>query len=308
MLLDGYIERVSEGYAAFITDHDEQAQRVAAGRYRSGVLEFSNVEVQRAVKLKESYDEDGKLEIILAFRSLLTSELLFPGESVNQTVTKVTVPLGDDPSLAAVAEVVRRLFDLYENGRALLALSSEAEIATTGSPRVERLTVQSPLAVEVLGDPQVWDTVQAAIAIGASAGGTIGIYFKFKSSQRADREADRADREADRADREADRADREADRADREADRADTESEREGEVHLAALESMEIDNLAKKFDLAERAHELGIDFQNLTPSERQLFQTLVQNIADASFDIAANATDPIEIEADGPPDELSAGT
>lgn len=168
--LGGQVTRVSEGFASFVTASSPSALRVGrAQKYNRGVLIFERVGVERAIEVRESVELNGFVQLLLAFRSLLETDLLFPNQVGPTSVERLRVPLGDDPSLYSVMTVFHRSFDLYESLRGFADLYASAAMPETrpvlASPRVRRLKVDSPFELDLVGSPLVWPLVAATIRI-----------------------------------------------------------------------------------------------------------------------------------------------
>lgn len=155
----GTVGQVSEGFATFTCPTQQISERPSRpARNRRGILVFDRVGVERAVEVEEAYEGDGVFYVLLTFRSLLETDILFPsGPRVSGTLT---VPLGEDPSFYQVLNVVHRTFDLYESLRGFADLyltnARPGRDTVLASPRVQRINMASPMRIELVGDPLVW--------------------------------------------------------------------------------------------------------------------------------------------------------
>lgn len=102
LTLSGQIGRVSEGYATLRVDKSNDALEAArATKYDRGVLTFDEVEVERAVRVAEALDRGPQIDLILAFRSLLETDLVLPRSPLGLTSTRVIVDLGPEGGVKA---------------------------------------------------------------------------------------------------------------------------------------------------------------------------------------------------------------
>ncbi len=77
LTLHGRIGRVSEGYATLRVQRSDDALEAArATKYDKGVLSFDEVGVERAVQVTEALDRGPQIDLVLAFRSLLETDLI----------------------------------------------------------------------------------------------------------------------------------------------------------------------------------------------------------------------------------------
>jgi hypothetical protein len=121
--LSGQIGRVSEGYATLRVERSNDAlEAVRATKYDRGVLVFDEVGVERAVQVTEGLDRGPQVDLVLAFRSLLDTDLILPRSPLALTSTRVIVNLGPEASLSQVLTAIRTMFDLFESVRGLVDL------------------------------------------------------------------------------------------------------------------------------------------------------------------------------------------
>lgn len=126
-----------------------------ATKYDRGVLVLEEVDVERAVQVTEALDRGPQIDLVLAFRSLLETDLILPQSPLGLTSTRVIVNLGPEASLSQVLSAIRTMFDLFESVRGLVDISLATALGEsappTPTPRVQRLEFANPLEVIVLG-------------------------------------------------------------------------------------------------------------------------------------------------------------
>lgn len=145
----GNVMKVSDGFAVLRVEDTVEARTLSrATLYKRGVLVFEQVGVERAIEIAEGVPQlDGKLDLLLAFRSLLETELLVPGPTVAVSDSRIVVNLGPNPPLSTVLQVVQRVFDLYESSRGFAEMAMKAADPNIGplpTPRIRRLEVSNP--------------------------------------------------------------------------------------------------------------------------------------------------------------------
>lgn len=248
----GVVTRISDGFAVFVPAESADAlvRTSKSTKYNRGVLRFRRTQIERAVQLREAVEHPDAVEILLIFRSLLSADLLFPERVAPTSRGLLSVALDDVPTLYAVLSNLHRSFDLFESLRGIVeTLYSEApgdERRILSAPRVERLTVASPLqlvfsasnevlllasALLFLLMPKIKDAVDVAATLQ-----------DMRLKQRADRrEQDRLELERQREERERERERRQREREERELERLDLEiramqlAELKESVHVAHL-------------------------------------------------------------------------
>jgi hypothetical protein len=127
-----------------------------AKKYNRGVLIFDQVEVERAVRVAEGIDSgDNEIDLLLEFRSLLETDLIFDTSSMPTSASQLTIGLGPNASLYRLLGAVHTAFDLFESVRAFTDLAS-----TSGQPeplppspplRVRHIEFSNPLELVVSG-------------------------------------------------------------------------------------------------------------------------------------------------------------
>lgn len=165
---EGTVVRVSDGFASFRTvNTPEAAAACRSTKYNKGVLLFTRVGVERAVRIQECVESDGTLELLLTFRSLLAPDILFPDRVGPVSASRLTVGLPDGPTLSSVVVALHRSFDLYESLRGMLETVTSGlqpdDRPVLAAPRVKKLQTGSPFILEVLGSPWVWVLVGALL-------------------------------------------------------------------------------------------------------------------------------------------------
>ena len=165
---EGIVFRVSDGFASFQTPMTPEAKAASRStKYNKGVLVFTRVGVERAVRVQEGVESDDTLELPLTFRSLLAPDILFPDRVGPVSISRLTVGLPDHPTTYSVVTSFHRSFDLYESLRGILetivgGVQVDDRLIVT-APRVRRLEAGSPFILDVLGSPWVWALVVALV-------------------------------------------------------------------------------------------------------------------------------------------------
>lgn len=119
--------------------------------------------MERAVQVTEALDRGPQIDLVLAFRSLLETDLILPQSPLGLTSTRVILNLGPEASLSQVLSAMRTTFDLFESVRGLVDISLTAALGEaappTPTPRVQRLEFANPLEVILLGGIAIAGTV-----------------------------------------------------------------------------------------------------------------------------------------------------
>jgi hypothetical protein len=179
LTLNGTIGRVSEGYATLRVARSTAALEAArATKYDKGILVFEEVGIERAVAVSEALDRGPTLDLVLAFRSLLETDLVLPESPFGLSTTRVVVNLGREAALAQVLAALRTTFDLFESVRGLVDISLTTALGesapATPTPRVQRLAFTNPLAITLVGAAAIAGAVvyilnKVADAVGSGA-------------------------------------------------------------------------------------------------------------------------------------------
>ncbi|KAA3638831.1 MAG: hypothetical protein DWP92_05570 [Armatimonadetes bacterium] len=270
--LEGQVTRVSEGFATFVAASSPSARRIGKSRkYNRGVLVFERVRVERAIALSESVEIDGSVRMLLVFRSLLETDLVFPDMVGPTSTERLRVPLGDDPSLFSVVTVFRRSFDLYESLRGFVDLYVSAvtpgQRPVLASPRVRRLSVGSPFELDLVGSPLVWPAVALMIKV----------VVPVVTSAVRDVQQFRTD---------------------------SAEEKRHQDRHPLEMESLQLENLKQRIEIAQlidvlepaTREYLGLDDRGGSPElNADRLEALKNQAVEAAAEIAVEATSDIEL-------------
>lgn len=284
LTLNGQIGRVSEGYATLRVQRSDDALEAArATKYDKGVLVFDTVGVERAVEVTEALDRGEEIDLVLAFRSLLETDLILPQSPLDLTSTRVVINLGPEASLSHVLGAIRTTFDLFESVRGLVDISLTTALGEsappTPTPRVQRLEFANPLEVILVGGVAIAGTVayvvtrvSNAVASAAEAASNV----QTVGHQR-------------------------------------NEEQRRDERHKLEMQSLQLDNLKKAVDLSDvlgtvhpAIREItGVDMLELPPGQRVRAEGLKDQAVEAATELVLNSQQDVTISDDAPPSSES---
>jgi hypothetical protein len=284
LTLTGQIGRVSEGYATLRVQRSNEALEAArATKYDKGVLVFDAVGVERAVEVTEALDRGKDIDLVLAFRSLLETDLILPQSPLELTATRVTINLGPEASLSHVLGAIRTTFDLFESVRGLVDLSLTTALGEsappTPTPRVQRLEFANPLEVILLGSAAIAGTVTYLITRVSS---TVASAAEAASKVQA-------------------------------VGHARSEEQRRDERHRLEMQSLQLDNLKKAVDLSEVLGTMhpaireitGADVPELPPGQQVRAEGLKDQAVEAATELVLSSREDVEIHDDSPVDPES---
>jgi hypothetical protein len=281
--LSGQIGRVSEGYATLRVERSKDAlDAVRAIKYDKGVLVFDEVGVERAVQVAEGLDRGPQVDLVLAFRSLLETDLILPRSPLALTSTRVAVNLGPEASLSQVLSAIRTIFDLFESVRGLVDLSLTSVLGEsappTPTPRVQHMGFANPLELILLG--------------GISVAGTVGYIVKRISSAVASA-ADAASKV-------------------QAVGHERNEEQRRDERHNLEMQSLQLDNLKKAVevsDLLERINPTireiaGVEIPELSAGQEMRAEGLKDQAVEAASELVLESREEVTISEEEPPDSI----
>lgn len=264
--LSGVLVRVSEGFATLqVADTDAARRAARAVKYNKGVLVFDEVGVDRAVEVVEGSPSGDSLDLLLQFRSLLETDLILPSADVAIGTSRLIVDLGAGPSLYQVIHVLRATFDLYESVRAFsdLALNS-ADLAAGPfpTPRIEYLRVRNPVVTAITGATGVprlirWLVRQVTGSVQEVAEATAAVQGVVHSSAEEERRRERHQRDAER--------------------------------HELEMQSLQLDAMKKRIEVADMLAELSPEaaalLPQLDPSARARLEAYKDQAVEASSEL-----------------------
>lgn len=280
LALSGEIGRVSEGYATPRVQRSDNALEAArAIKYDKGVLVFDEVGVERAVQVTEALDRGPAIDLVLAFRSLLETDLVLPRSPLDLTSTRVVVSLEPEAALSQVLGAIRTTFDLFESVRGLVDISLTTALGEsappTPTPRVQRLEFANPLEV---------------IVAGGSAIAVVVAFLVTRASNAVAAAADAASKV-------------------QAVGHERNEEQRRGERHKLEMQSLQLDNLKKAVDLSEVLGTLhpaiqeivGGESPELPPGQRVRAEGLKDQAVEAATELVLTSDQDVTIsdEPDG---------
>lgn len=200
LVVAGVLTRVSEGFATFrAADKIEDLGKASRStKYNRGVLTFATTGIERAVEIAEAIEIDDSVEVLLTFRSLLSADVLFPDRVGRSSRSRLTLGLGDDPTLHEIVLSIHRSFDLFESLRGLVEtllteIPENDERPILPAPRVQSLHIGSPMIQELAGSPYVWILVLVVVNWAVErAKGISEIAVNIEERRRSKRDDDRA--------------------------------------------------------------------------------------------------------------------
>jgi hypothetical protein len=280
LTLHGRIGRVSEGYATLRVQRSDDALEAArATKYDKGVLSFDEVGVERAVQVTEALDRGPQIDLVLAFRSLLETDLILPQSPLGLTSTRVVINLGPAASLAQVLGAIRTTFDLFESVRGLVDISITTAMGEaappTPAPRVQHLEFANPLEVILLG--------------GIAIAGAVG-YVVTRISNAVASAAEAASKV-------------------QAVGHERNEEQRRSERHQLEMRSLQLDNLKQAVELSdvlERIHPAireiaGVEIPELSPGQQARAEGLKDQAVEAATELVLSSQEDVAISDDGPP-------
>ncbi len=279
LTLSGQIGRVSEGYATLRVQRSDGAVEAArATKYDRGVLTFDEVDVERAVQVTEALDRGPQIDLVLAFRSLLETDLVLPQSPLALTSTRVNLNLGPEASLSEVLSAMRRTFDLFESVRGLVDISLTAALGEaappTPTPRVQRLEFANPLEVVLLG--------------GVAIAGTVAYMVRRISSAVASAAEAASKVQA--------------------VGHEQNEEHRRDERHKLEMQSLQLDNLKKAVELSDVMERIqpaireiaGVQIPGLPPGQQARAEGLKDQAVEAATELVLNSKQEVTISNDQP--------
>lgn len=279
LTLTGHIGRVSEGYATLRVQRSDDALEAArATKYDKGVLVFDAVGVERAVEVTEALDRGQEIDLVLAFRSLLETDLILPQSPLGLTSTRVVVNLGPEASLSHVLGAIRTTFDLFESVRGLVDISLTTALGDsappTPTPRVQRLEFANPLEVILVGGIAIAGTVAYVVTRVSNA---------VASTAEAASKVQAVGHER-------------------------NEEQRRDERHKLEMQSLQLDNLKKAVDLGDVLRTVhpaireitGDEIPELAPGQRVRAEGLKDQAVEAATELVLNSQQEVTISDDAP--------
>lgn len=280
LTLHGRIGRVSEGYATLRVQRSDDALEAArATKYDKGVLIFDEVGVERAVQVTEALDRGPQIDLVLAFRSLLETDLILPQSPLGLTSTRVVINLGPAASLAQVLGAIRTTFDLFESVRGLVDISMTTAMGEaappTPTPRVQHLEFANPLEVVLLGGIAIAGAVSYVVTRISNA---------VASAAEAASKVEAVGHER-------------------------NEEQRRSERHQLEMRSLQLDNLKQAVELSdvlERIHPAireiaGVEIPELSPGQQARAEGLKDQAVEAATELVLSSREDVAISDDEPP-------
>lgn len=280
VVLDGRVVRVSEGWATVRVPKTVEAISAArATKYDKGVLVFTEVGVERAVRVTEGIDRGTDIDLQLEFRSLLETDLLFTDSLFPQSAMHLALDVGPEASLYRLLTLVHTTFDLFESARGfvdLVAASADTESPVrTPTLRVRHIEFSNPLEAVLLG----------AVLVAAAVG------FILK------RVGDGLSAVAGAATQTQDLA------LKRSADR------RAEEMHQAELRSVQLDSIKKAIEVAHLLEEVrpavtevaGVEIPQLDVPTMKRLEALKDQAVEAAVELTQAGSQGVELREEDPP-------
>jgi hypothetical protein len=274
LALSGQIGRVSEGYATLRVQKSNDALEAArAIKYDKGVLTFEEVGVERAVQVAEAFDRGPEIDLVLAFRSLLETDLILPRSPLGLTSTRVVLNLGPEASLSLVLSAMRTTFDLFESVRGLVDISLTSALGEaappTPTPRVQRLEFTNPLEVILLGGAAIASVVTYVVKrISGAVASAADAAFKVQAVGHERNEEQRRD-----------------------------------ERHKLEMQSLQLDNLKKAVELSDVMQTIhpaireiaGVQIPELSPRQQVRAEGLKDQAVEAATELVLNSQQEVSI-------------
>ena len=270
LTLVGTIGRVSEGFATLRVPRSEEVLGVARStKYKRGVLVFDQVGVERAVQVVEGIERGRFVDVLLEFRSLLETDLIFGESPFAQTASRLTVDLGADASLYRLIDTVHTTFDLFESVRGIVDISAASAVdEPPSSPvlRVRYLEFSNPFILVVYGAITVFLGVTYLVTKASDAVGKV--------------QAVRHEGNAER---------------------------RRQELHTLESKSMQLDNIKKAIELLPLLETINPSIEELLgvviplPGARTVgrLEALKDQAVEAVVELQATSDEPIQLIGEG---------
>jgi hypothetical protein len=273
-VIAGTIGKLSEGFATLRSRRTQEALTAArATRYNRGVLIFDQVGVERAVKVVEGTDAGEELDLLLEFRSLLETDLIFDASPFPVTTSHLRVDLGADASIYRVLSAVHTTFDLFESVRGIVELVSTVD---GGGPpplpilRVRHLEFLNPFEAWLHGSTVVYNGVNSILEKVSSL---VDTGTNAASKVQALRHAEAAER-------------------------------RREDFHQLEMQSMRLDNLKKAVEVSQLIEELrpafesveGVEIPQIDAARAPRIEALKDQAVEAAAELRLKTHDPITLE------------
>lgn len=153
--IDGTIVRVSEGFAVLRVPTTTQAIKLArATKYDRGILIFTEVDVERPVRVVEAVPAGQNLDLLVEFRSLLETDLVLRDSGFRSGAAEFSIDLGPNTPFFRVLETAHATFDLLESSRGFVQVAAQKgspEPTITPQFRVVSLEFSNPFEGVVVG-------------------------------------------------------------------------------------------------------------------------------------------------------------
>jgi hypothetical protein len=276
--LAGTARSISDGFATIRVPASPEAIAAArATKYDKGVLILDEVGVERAVEVTEAIDRGPQLDLVVAFRSLLPSDLLMDSSAYPRSRTTVSVDLGADAPLSQLLAVVRHTFVLFESVRGIVDLSAQAalddEAPASPTPRVRHFEFSNPLIEIIIGATLVVTGVGLIVRKVTTAVNDVATTVDGVRDVQRNQNAER----------------------------------REQEFHEAKLKSMQLDNAKKAIELSslieaqrpELTEVLGVEIPQLPGPSLARANALKDQAIEAAVELRLASTDDIVIDQQG---------
>jgi len=279
LTLEGTIGRVSEGFATLrVARTDEASNAAKSTKYDKAVLVFDQVGVERAVQIVEGVERGDFIDLLLEFRSLLETDILFGTSPFEQSASLLRVDLGTDASLYRLLGAVHTTFDLFESVRAIIDVSAASAVETPPSTpvlRVRHMEFSNPLELLVLGAVGV--VVGVAHLVQRVADATAKVQ-EINHATKAER--------------------------------------RLAELHPLEKQSMQLDNLKKAIELAPLlealnpsiSQVLGVEIPRPGSHTLTRLEALKDQAVEAAVELQASSNEPIALTAGDPSDTTAEDT
>jgi hypothetical protein len=272
--ISGQIGTVSEGFATLRTARTAEAvSATRAIKWDRGVLVFEQVGVERAVKVVEGIERGEQLDLLLEFRSLLETDLVFGDSPYPVIQLRFGLDLGPDASLYRVLGAVHTTFDLFESVRGFVDLTASGgrdDAPTLPTLRVRRLEFSNPLEAVL--------SVGVAVAVAAT-------FVLNRVSRSVENVADATAKVQNLR-------------------REDAAERRREERHRLEVQSLQLDNLKKAIEVSSLVEEVtpvleevaGVQIPEIEPSRRFRLEALKDQAVEAATELQLETSEPIVLE------------
>jgi hypothetical protein len=266
LTLDGTIGRVSEGFATLTVPRSEEVSNAARStKYNRAVLVFDQVGVERAVQIVEGVERGDLIDLLLEFRSLLETDLIFGVSPFSQATSRLVLDLGADASLYRLLGAFHTTFDLFESVRAFVDVATASAVDSppaTPVLRVRHLEFSNPFDVVIYGS--------VAVILGVTY--VLNKVTEVTGKIQAVRHAGTAER-------------------------------RRQDLHPIEKQSMQLDNLKKAIEVGglletvstSITQVLGVEIPVLNPQTAVRLEALKDQAVEAAVELQSTSSQPLDL-------------